>query len=174
MFFLTVLHLYHPGSNCWHQQESPIWVAVKKETLLIAKQLNCDTGCLWNCSQPAVRQPWSQTPLWLDISVLHLPGLVCFASSQQDTFGTSAQPKLIVGGKGSVLAEPGGSWLTETEAPAPGPWLAHSNANDSKSSMFWLVQKALSWLVRIKLLWLVVKGAGRLPTGWNKISGTPL
>lgn len=55
-------------------QESPIFGAVKKETLASAKQLNCYTGRLWG--SPQQKWPW-HLDLWLHSSALLLSGLFC-------------------------------------------------------------------------------------------------
>lgn len=108
-----------------HQQESPIWGVVEKETLFRTKQLNCDTAPLWGspgpgpslarqlCSAPRWSAPfwasllWSAlTPVWQDI----------FCVSVQLGKGKSWW-------EGQVHAQSQRELTYIGRSPVPGPWL---------------------------------------------------
>ena len=67
-FYLPVVWQYTSldSVNQWllvpfqHQQKSPIWGAMKKETLFSTKQLNCDRAQLWRMHGCGIAQPWQQ------------------------------------------------------------------------------------------------------------------
>ena len=178
VFSIEIPWLLLSTNGCLHHiqyhQGSPIWGAVKKETLFTAKQLNCDLARLWK--QHTVEQLQGQAVLGPDPSpprllcsapcrsALCCTGLLCFVTAcfillWLDIFGGSAQSGMIhslhsslerenaLSESGRELAYMGRSpCLKSPITPSLHKWgLQHPS----------LVQKALSWLVRIDLFWLV-------------------
>lgn len=129
--------------------------AAKLEKSTAVKQLNSATDELWNSM--AVRKPWagSSAPIQKNSSTLgHETALLYSSPPRQDSFFLFLQDSL----GGAVLAremhsplekeravyEPQKSLLLLREVPIPGPWLAHSHANEDFKSSVWLVQKAVT------------------------------
>ena len=94
----SVMGVSHRWVNRWpltpvhHQQESPVWGVVKKETVFSAKQLDYDTARLGNGS--IVKQQGCEAALG--------PG--CFLATRLCSAASPAEVVLILGGKGKCTS----------------------------------------------------------------------
>ena len=120
------------------QQEPPVWGVVRKETLFSASNATvtqCSYEAALGSGPPSARELCTGL---LHFTLLHswlvylsavlctARCLQCFRSSQGNTVYTHQHSVE----RGSALPNPEGSWLIQTEVPAPGPRLVHPHANE--------------------------------------------
>ena len=131
------------------QEESPIWGAVKKETLFNA---NNSTVKQYNCGNRRALRPlssWTALLCSLPVcfalpwSALVCSGLCWFIPLWWDIFGVSAQLEE------SELSEPEGRWHVD-RSQIPRFLIGLSSCKWGLQILaVWLLPKALSWLVKM-------------------------